>query len=392
MVEWIEVDGNKKVKKSRQTFDETELYQEVPKNQLEWENRWKLIKKILTSSHADIICLQEINHVHCEEYFKKFFESKNYSFVYQRRATREIDSVPVDNEDGVLIAWKRKRFELKTKTSFHYYKPEIHEIFCRYNAAVIVYLEDKETKSNFLIGTTHLLFSPRSSARKFAQLLYFLHELQRFRDEQKSLNVYTIICGDFNCTHTSNMMRLLIDSDVDLTDGYYWEAISGQHKSKKFITTPLFKDLPIKFSKYIYTLNNNEITTTSTISELEGDLTLSKIKRSRRNLKKRSVEEEEKEKEEKESNEVMKYSHSFNFKSVYQFMVHDDDMKFSATFNYNPVIIDHILYDEQLLICEKSIDLPKGKDVTFDFHMPNNETGSDHYPVGGEFRIKRNFN
>lgn len=171
-----------------------------------WTARSERICRVLEDDAADIVCLQEVDNY--EKTFKPCFTSLGYDVVYLKRPTRQ---------DGVLVAFKRSKFEL-LKKDFVYFDDLANVTrthlsisqrarLKKQNVAIILLLKTRTTLDSnplgrkpcvFTVSTTHLYWNPISPLVKLAQAYYLLERIARVRDDSGLLPSASILTGDFN--------------------------------------------------------------------------------------------------------------------------------------------------------------------------------------------------
>jgi mRNA deadenylase 3'-5' endonuclease subunit Ccr4/uncharacterized protein with PIN domain len=73
----------------------------VPRKYLHWQYRSQLLRHVLDTAAADLLCLQEVDHI---ESLLPVFDEHDMDVFFSRRPARK--------HDGGLIAWKRSLFQL----------------------------------------------------------------------------------------------------------------------------------------------------------------------------------------------------------------------------------------------------------------------------------------
>lgn len=185
-----------------------------------WAYRSTLITKVLSDHDADIVCLQEVDHY--EDHFKAFFSSRGYHVEYIQRSKRQ---------DGVLIAFKHKKFELLSsqivyfddlsQVKTHLLQPLTKSSLQRQNIALILLLRVAgayhfDTAPNLVkdrlitVCTTHLYWNPHFPQVKVAQTQYLLERLADMRDTVHDLPpCASLLTGDFNSEPSSEPYAIL---------------------------------------------------------------------------------------------------------------------------------------------------------------------------------------
>lgn len=170
-----------------------------------WPQRWKRISAILQSCDADLINLQEVDHF--ESHFKPLLSKANYIVNYVRRPGRK---------DGVLIAFKRDKFDLLSAESVHFdelanvktlnLKLTTRLSLKRKNVALILALRRKTfimggeaiRGLSFSVATTHLYWNPSAPHIKLSQATYLIKRIAQVHQKFSTPLVASILTGDFN--------------------------------------------------------------------------------------------------------------------------------------------------------------------------------------------------
>jgi endonuclease/exonuclease/phosphatase family metal-dependent hydrolase len=181
------------------------------KRELSWEARWPQLQRIITSLQADVITLQEVDHV--EEY-ERLLHTMGYEVAYQQR--------PGGKVDGCLTAWRRGLFSLLAQKSISYDDLAImatsemlipHAKICKHNVALLVKLKRISDGIEIVVANTHLHFDPAAEDVKMLQNLNFFKVVDQFNFAPHSPTGHmpTIACGDFNSMPSSDIYRLIVE-------------------------------------------------------------------------------------------------------------------------------------------------------------------------------------
>ncbi|SMN22025.1 similar to Saccharomyces cerevisiae YMR285C NGL2 Protein involved in 5.8S rRNA processing [Maudiozyma saulgeensis] len=177
---------------------------------LKWFRRSKVLLYEFMHYKADVICLQEVDHIQYQSFWKEEFGKLGYESQFHRKASKN---------HGVAIVWKRELFTLTDKMLIDYDKEASGNIPPRTttnNAGLILALKFSDkvlkqfpntTKSGILIGTTHLFWHPFGTyertrqcyvvLNKVKEFLHRVNVLQNNNDGQKD-HWIPFFCGDFN--------------------------------------------------------------------------------------------------------------------------------------------------------------------------------------------------
>lgn len=179
------------------------------KSALKWFRRSRVLINEITYYNPDILCLQEIDDVQIDSFWKIELAKLNLQFKYYEYKSKH---------HGVLIAWKSNIFHLSDfkNLDFDYIKTEnIERRTKTRNVALYVSLEFNDNiikernnincmKTGVIICTCHLFWHPFGTFERTRQAYILLNELKKFKDLQithdDNIHWYSFICGDFNST------------------------------------------------------------------------------------------------------------------------------------------------------------------------------------------------
>ncbi|KAF5286054.1 hypothetical protein FQA39_LY16458 [Lamprigera yunnana] len=157
------------------------LYKYHNPNALEWEQRWFTLLNELKYHNADIICLQEVQSSHLDNYYKEL-HGLGYKSIFKQRTG--------ERTDGCAIYYKESMFNLIEYTTVEYNQYNI-SILNRDNIAIIAKFSPKNNIHNeFIVATTHLLYNPRREDVRLAQTQVLLSEVDRIaykRDQTRQV-------------------------------------------------------------------------------------------------------------------------------------------------------------------------------------------------------------
>lgn len=194
------------------------LYTKVDPKCLTWKFRASRILRVIQASHANIICLQEVQADHYKEFFTPQLASMGYRGIYKKRTG--------EKPDGCAIFYDTSMFELVDNRPVEYFYPGV-EVLSRDNVGLIAVLSPtsshhqvthEEQRQCVVVSTTHLLYNPRRHDIKLAQLQVLFSELDRiaYKGQSNGKNQYypIILTGDFNFTPQSNVYNFVTRGHV----------------------------------------------------------------------------------------------------------------------------------------------------------------------------------
>jgi len=181
---------------------------------------------------VQIICLQEVQKDHFDNWLSPELHRKGYLGLYKQRTGGK--------SDGCATFFREERFNCREKRDVEY-RIEGIEIMNRDNIGLIVALEPKQygkktNKPTIFVANTHLLFNKKRGDIKLLQLAKLISEI----DEMAKIHTYlpqkatnedmyspVILCGDFNSTPSSHLYEFLTKSRLKY-EGLNQAQISGQ--------------------------------------------------------------------------------------------------------------------------------------------------------------------
>lgn len=301
------------------------LYTNCNPTDLEWPRRGQRIVSELLQNRADIICLQEVESDHLYSLYRPRLARHGYECVYKKKTGFKID--------GCAIFYKSRLFHLLTHKGVEFNRTDLTSLLNRDNVGIIAVLKPKfncnSETSQLVIANTHLVFNPRRSDIKLAQLRYFLSELEQISLErgvyhQEAHYHPTVFCGDLNSVPESEVNKL-ITKNLD----------------------------PLQTSEQTCS------TSTSDKADIQQDNHF-------------------------DQDSISNLSHSMKFKSVYP-TKNRNGQPYVSTFSH--CIVDYIFYNPELRL-ESFRELLTEDELRKIGPIPNNEFPSDHLTLEAEFSIR----
>lgn len=206
--------------------DNVHLYRESDQQVLDWKNRSRKLLMEIKSLKAEILCLQEVNQTHYDEFLEPELRQLGYRGVYVKRTG--------DKMDGCATFYLADKFTLVESVSVPYYKSN-HSLLDRDNVGLIVKLKPHKhhccEEDHICVANTHLLFNPRRGDIKLAQVICLIAELNRVAKTNRNNTCQIIMCGDFNATPFSDLYKFLVQGYLRY-EGLLTRTISGQKEGK----------------------------------------------------------------------------------------------------------------------------------------------------------------
>lgn len=146
----------------------------------------------LKESNADVLCLQELDHV--EDFYRPGLDELGYTLLFSARPG-------FYRGEGVAIAFKKDKFnmiahEIVDMDDLVKVYPQ-GSVFRRGNQGMFALLEHKTSGNRIVAGCAHLFFNPQLDFVKQAQALYLMERSAAFLKSQ-GRNLPIFIGGDFN--------------------------------------------------------------------------------------------------------------------------------------------------------------------------------------------------
>jgi len=213
-----------------------DIYAYCPPWALSWQYRRQNLLQEIIGYDADILCLQEVQSDHFEEFFAPEFEKHGYAAVYKKK-TREVYTGSTHVIDGCATFFRRERFSLvkKYEVEFNKAAQSVTEALVpagqktaalsrllKDNVALIVVLEAKDInhgldgssgKGQLLcVANTHINSNPDLKDVKLWQVHTLLKGLEKIAC---SADIPMLVCGDFNSIPGSAPHVLLATGRVE---------------------------------------------------------------------------------------------------------------------------------------------------------------------------------
>ncbi|XP_026331900.1 protein angel homolog 2 isoform X2 [Hyposmocoma kahamanoa] len=338
------------------------LYTECAPYNLKWNVRAAKLYDEIMKLAPDIFCLQEVQASHLPTFYSQF-EQMGYVGIFKQKTG--------NRQDGCAIYFKQSLFELKEHISVEFYQPEL-PLLNRDNIGIMVKLMPKNYPGTaIVVATTHLLYNPKRTDVRLAQIQVFLAEIDRFafyNNGRECGHLPIILTGDFNSTPESAVIKLLDRGQVsaspfrDMSD---WKKIgvtdNCQHLSA-YVNQQHGMDTEFNMTKIynsdyrdgIPEVGDEERALVNNYSELFNSGVL---------------------------------SHSLNLTSTYT--KYKEDGSYEATsFQDYWVTVDYIYFSfcSALRLIER-LRLPTATECDVLGRLPNDAYGSDHLALAATFEL-----
>lgn len=216
-------------------YASSELYSYCPSWALSWPYRRQNLLREIVGYRADIVCLQEVQNDHFEEFFAPELDKHGYQALYKRK-TAEVFNGNIYTIDGCATFFRRDRFSHVKKYEVEFnkaaqsltdalvptsQKKTALSRLVKDNVALIAVLEakfsnqgaDNPGKRQLLcVANTHVNVHQDLKDVKLWQVHTLLKGLEKIA---VSADIPMLVCGDFNSVPGSAPHALLAMGKVD---------------------------------------------------------------------------------------------------------------------------------------------------------------------------------
>ncbi|XP_075511372.1 carbon catabolite repressor protein 4 homolog 1-like isoform X1 [Primulina tabacum] len=214
----------------------SELYSYCPSWALSWTYRRQNLFREIIGYHADIVCLQEVQSDHFEEFFAPELDKHGYHALFKRKTTEQVFSRNINTLDGCATFFRRDRFSHVKKYEVEFNKaaqsltdalvPSAQKKnalsrLVKDNVALILVLEakfgnqgiDNPGKRQLVcVANTHVNVHQELKDVRLWQVHTLLKGLEKIA---ASADIPMLVCGDFNSVPGSAPHSLLAMGKVD---------------------------------------------------------------------------------------------------------------------------------------------------------------------------------
>nr|GLL24631.1 carbon catabolite repressor protein 4 homolog 1-like [Ipomoea trifida] len=216
-------------------YASSEIYNYCPSWALSWTYRRQNLLREIVGYRADIVCLQEVQNDHFEEFFAPELDKHGYQALYKRK-TAEVFGGNFNTIDGCATFFRRDRFSHVKKYEVEFNKaaqsltdalvPSAQKKaalsrLVKDNVALIVVLEAKFSNQGVdnpgkrqlvCVANTHVNVQQELKDVKLWQVHTLLKGLEKIA---ASADIPMLVCGDFNSVPGSAPHSLLAAGKVD---------------------------------------------------------------------------------------------------------------------------------------------------------------------------------
>ncbi|XP_043594224.1 protein angel isoform X1 [Bombus pyrosoma] len=182
------------------------LYKAHDKQALSWKIRRQLLLQEILGAQANVICLQEMQEEHLEEFLVPLQEL-GYNYLYKKRTNNK--------KDGLLFLYRSDQLILIDYAKVELYQSGI-KLLNRDNVGIIAKLAVKKNPEiQLVIATTHLLYNPRRHDVRLGQIQLLLAEIERIAFLENTMTgakyLPIILAGDFNLQPHSGVYKFIVE-------------------------------------------------------------------------------------------------------------------------------------------------------------------------------------
>lgn len=173
---------------------------------LKWGNRSQVLLSEFKHYDCDILCLQELDFIQYNSFWKLELSRLGYSSQYYRSGTKN---------HGVAIFYKQDKFVFKNSMFINYDREDCGSVTNStptLNVGLMIYLEFSQavldqnptlSRDGIIIGTTHLFWHPFGTYERSRQTYIVLKQMKEFTRILNLVNgggksFYRFFAGDFN--------------------------------------------------------------------------------------------------------------------------------------------------------------------------------------------------
>ncbi|KAF9579059.1 Glucose-repressible alcohol dehydrogenase transcriptional effector [Lunasporangiospora selenospora] len=214
---------------------------------MDWTYRKAMILNQIAFTDADIICLQELELKDYDEFFNPQLSRLGYRSIHEYKMSA------YEMRDGCAIFYRDSRFKLVDKHVLRFNQVELDDSSEKrpslardtairfnlfHNLALVALLENRRTKRQVQVATTHLLADPTFPDAKMLQTAILTSKLEELRatalatllsnsaastganqhqhnQHPPQQHIPTILAGDFNSLPDSSVVEFLKTGQVE---------------------------------------------------------------------------------------------------------------------------------------------------------------------------------
>ncbi|KAG6919371.1 hypothetical protein DXG01_006920 [Tephrocybe rancida] len=168
------------------------LYGYTPAWALTWDYRKELVLTELMNHDADFLCLQEVDIAAYEDYFSQHLKGNDYDgFHWPKSRYKTKKDTERRQVDGCATFYKASKYTLVEKQLIEFsavamQRPDFEKtddmfnrVLIKDHIAVVCLMEDKQTRTRFIVANAHLEWDPLFCDVKLVQVALLLDEIDK---------------------------------------------------------------------------------------------------------------------------------------------------------------------------------------------------------------------
>ncbi|XP_044020777.1 protein angel homolog 2 isoform X2 [Aphidius gifuensis] len=346
------------------------LYKNHNYRALDWKHRKFLIQQEILNANANVICIQEMQVEHCQEFLVPL-RKQGFDYLYKKRTN--------DTKDGLLMLYRPSQLKLEDYSLAEFHQTN-SDILNRDNVGIVAKFSLRESPdTHIVISTTHLLYNPKRNDVRLAQTQLLFAEIERVAFIENTVNGPKyhpiLLCGDFNLVPQSGVYKFI-------TDGSFKYAGKGRSLDD------------ISHHKLTNQLIPSHLRVTDNCEHF--DLLKKRISHDNNDRYSRPVNDIDRNTSSYQNIELTKgkfakfssgtLSHPHKLTSVYKHK--NDNGEFEATTHQDEwITVDYIFYSQVEVLDRYT--LPTVSECEKLSFIPNFIVGSDHVCLGATFKLKK---
>lgn len=205
-----------------------QLYGYCPSWALDWNYRKAQILREIYLHGTDIVLLQEVETNEYHTFFRPQLAKQGYEGVFHPKSRcRTMGEEMAKGVDGCAVFWTTSKLNCRKKKLVEFDRlgsslssgsvDMLNRVMPKDNVAVLLVLEDAETKAPLVVGNAHLTWDPEFKDVKVIQSVMLMEEMGKFMDAElgeEAAKVPIILGGDFNSTPDSGVFEFITKGKI----------------------------------------------------------------------------------------------------------------------------------------------------------------------------------
>ena len=178
---------------------------------VKWYRRSRVLLNEFKYYNPDVICLQEIDHLQYQAFWKDEFKKLGYESQFHRISSKN---------HGIAIVWREELFNMTDRMLIDFDKEPSGDIpprtrtnnaglllSLKFTDKVLAQFSKKTNKAGIIVGTTHLFWHPFGTYERTRQCYVLLNKMKEFKhrvnilqhgNDRDMSHWSSFFCGDFN--------------------------------------------------------------------------------------------------------------------------------------------------------------------------------------------------